>query len=462
MRLKLFIIIVCVLVLFSAVLYANNNDLQTLSFAQAAELAVSASVDLRHSYSSQALLEKAWQAGIREYFPRINISVSENDRLQMIGSDSFIKNYGVSLDQLLFDGGRLRMSRNVEKTDLNLSSYKLDRMASEIAESAIAAYRRVLSSRAILEIKKATLVILEEQFLIINEEAKLGLALPVDIANAKINLADARIEIISLQLDLTEIEKQFAELLGLEDLPVLTESVDINHVIILPDTAAVAALAKKQNPDLIEARYSISKRKTELNFYSISWIPTFRLTGNLGLSGQNYPLTRLNWSVGINIELSHPWLQNRFGFQTGWELPYDKTAMLQNSFSPFNDPAAGYGIKQARLALSIEQEKFNFAIDKIGRTASNAIEKCAMAGQKHLLAVEAAEIGAERCRIEEIRLNLGQITRLDLMEIFIKQTQREIAVVEAATVLLEAERELERFLDLRPGELAKFASLKEE
>jgi len=44
------------------------------------------------------------------------------------------------------------------------------------------------------------------------------------------------------------------------------------------------------------------------------------------------------------------------------------------------------------------------------------------------------------------------------MEKLIEQTQREIAAIEAATALLEAERELERFLDLKPGELASFAS----
>jgi hypothetical protein len=44
------------------------------------------------------------------------------------------------------------------------------------------------------------------------------------------------------------------------------------------------------------------------------------------------------------------------------------------------------------------------------------------------------------------------------METLIEQTQREISAVQAAISLLEAERELERFLDLRPGELAMFAA----
>jgi len=455
-------LISCVLfLLITFALYANNNDpsdAQTLTFSQAADLAVAVSSDLRHAHSSQAIAEKAWRAGIREYFPRISISLSENDRLQILGADSFTKNYGISLDQLIFDGGKTIMSRNIERTELKLSSYKLDRMASEIAEAAIAAYRKVLSSRAILEIKKSSLSILEDQLEILSEEVRLGLALPVDLANAQINLADTKIEIYSLRLDLFEMEKQFAELLGLETLPVLTEKVDIYRESVFPNANAAAALAREQNPDLIEARYSISKKRSEFIYHTLSWIPTLRLTGSFGLSGQNYPLTRHNWSVGISVELTNPWMQNRFGFQAGWEPPHDRTASLQNSFSPIHDPSSRYGRKQAKLSLALEREKYDDAFERTGRVASNAVEKCALAGEKRLLAVEAAKLAAERSRIDEIRLNLGQITRLDLMEVLINQTQREIAVVEAAISLLEAERELERFLDLKPGELANFAA----
>jgi len=455
---KLIKLINCVLFfLITFALYANNNDLKTLTFSQAAELAVAASADLRHARSSQVIAEKAWQWGIREYFPRISVSLSENDRIQTFGTDTFMKNYGVSLDQLLFDGGKTRMTRNIEKTELKLSSYRLDRMASEAAESAIAAYRNVLSSRAILEIKIATLSILEDQIEIMNQEVRLGLALPVDLANAKINLADAKIDIYSLQLNLTEMERQFADLLGLETLPELTESVDINRTIVLPNTAAASALAREQNPSLIEARYTISQKRTELVYHSLSWIPTLRLTGNIGLSGKNYPLTNFNWSVGISIDLTSPWIQNRFGIQAGWEASRDRTASIQNSLSPLQDPSSRFGRKQAKLALALEQEKYDDAFERMDRIASNAVEKCALAGQKRALAVEAAALGAERSRIEEIRLNLGQITRLDLMESFIEQTQREIAVVEAATFMLEAERELEQLLDLKPGELVNFA-----
>ncbi len=446
----------CIFTLITSI-YANDNS-RTLTFAEAADMAAASSADLSYAYASQALSEKAWRWGLRSYFPRFSLSVSENDRLQQIGTDSFLKNYGINLDQLVWDGGRTRMSRNIERIELNLSSSKLDRMASDVAESGIAAYRGILSSRAILEIRRAALVVLEEQRRILKEEVNLGLALPVDLADADINLADAKLNIYSLQLDLTEMERQFAELLGLEALPVLTEKVDINRSITLPAAAAAAALAREKNPDLVEARFSITKKQTEVKYASNLWIPALRLAGNFGVSGERYPLTRYNWSLGINVEFSSPWFQNHAGGQAGWEPPYDRTAMIQNSFTPLPDPAAAIGKNQAKLALTLEQKKYNTTLEKIGRIASAAIEKCALAEQKRILALEAVALGAERCRIEEIRLNLGQITRLKLMETLIEQTQRDIAVIEAATALLETERELERLLDLRPGELETFAS----
>ncbi|WP_461247112.1 TolC family protein [Treponema sp. R6D11] len=451
---------VCALIAVSvcAAAYANDKNPPSLTFAQAADMALAYSAELRQARSSLALREGMWRWGLRAYFPQISLSASENDRLQMIGADSFVKNYGISLDQLLWDGGRTSTARKLERMELNLLSGGLNRMSLEIVDQTLSVYRNVLSSRTILEIKKSALVVLEEQRRILNEEVLLGLALPVDLAGADVNLSSARLEIISLQLDLTEMERQFAEILGLDVLPVLSEKIDVNRSISLPFAIAVGNLAKERNPDLTDARFSITKKQAEVKFASNSWIPSLRLTGNFSLTGQRYPLTRYNWSVGINIDLSGPWIQNRSSAQAGWEPPYDRTAMAQNNLVLLPDPASAFGVKQAQLALALEREKYNVLFERIGRVAANAVEKCALADKKRLLALEAVRLGTEKSRIEEIKLGLGHITRLELMETLIEQTQREVSAVQAAIALLEAERELEKFLDLMPGELAKFAA----
>jgi len=428
-----------------------------ITFSDSAELALTSSLELRQAGTAHTLREGAWKWGFADYLPRFNLNVSENDRLQMIGPDSFIKNYSLGIDQLIWSGGRTSMTRKLERLELNLSSSRLERMASDIGEAAISAYRNILSSRLILEIRKTALEILEEQRKILNEEVQLGLALPVDLASADINLANSKLEIYSHQLDLIEIENQFAELLGLDYLPVLAEKVDVYRSSVLPIASKAGFLAREGNPDLVEARYSIQMKQTELRYIRNSWIPAFRFNGNFGLTGQHYPLTRYNWSAGITIDFSAPWIHNRFAAQTGLESPSDRTAMVQNNLNLLPDPAAGFGRKQLRNALTFEHERYNLILERVGRTAANAVEKCILIDQRRVLAVEAARLGAERVHIEELRLQLGHITRLKLMETLMEQTQREIAVIEAAVALLEAERELERFLNLKPGELAQLA-----
>jgi outer membrane protein TolC len=429
---------------------------RTVNFTQAAEMAVAASAELRNAYAGYAIQQQAWAMGIRNYFPRLGFTVSENDRLQELGSDSFIKNYSINLDQLLWDGGKTSMARSLQQMELAAAFGSLDRMAGEIADAALAAYRNVLYSRTVLSIREAALEMLSGQRRILADEVFLGLALPVDLAEADLTLAGAEIEIISLQSDLAELEQQFAEILGLELLPELIEKIDVKRSAVLPEHNAALSLAMERNPELNESRFAITKRRVELKYASRSWIPAIRLQGSFGLTGRSYPLTKYTWSVGLNIELAGPWLQNNFSIQAGGEAPHDRTAQLQNNAVPAPNPEASLSKRQAEQALALEHEKYNIAVERTGRYIRRSIEKCIMTDKMRSLSVESIALAGERLRLEEIRLQLGQITRLNLMEAIIEYAKKEIAAVDAAVRLLEAERELERLLDIKPGELNRY------
>ena len=439
------------------VIAAAGESIQPLTFSQAADLAVRSSAELRSEYRGLQIRENAWMLGFRNYLPRLNLSAQENDRLQRIGPDSFIKNYSIGMDQLLWDGGRLLMSRRLERMELNIMHSRIDRMGDDIAEAALYAYRSVLSARAILAIRETALAALAAQLFILEKELELGLALPLDYFEAQLALTEARMEIISLESDIAEMEKQFAEMLGLETLPLLAETIDIRRSALLPGAQASVALAEDKNPELAEARFSIAIRQAEYTFASRSWLPAVRFHGSFSLSGQQYPLTRHTWSAGLSIEFAGPWLHNTMHAQAGWEARHDRTAIVQNNATPAPDPAASMGRRQAKLLLDLEKENYDLAFERTGRFALRALERCRLADRRRSLAVEAIEIAISRYRLEEIRLSLGEITRLELIQAYITWTEREIAAVESAIALMDAERELERLLDLKPGELAAFA-----
>jgi outer membrane protein TolC len=445
-----------VFTLYPIRLKAQGRQL-SINFADAARMAVAASEELRNEYAQGALREKAWIWGRRAYFPRLSIAVTEDDRLSQIGADSFLKNYALNVDQLLWDGGRTRLGRRIEKAELAVRGTQLERMEGEIAEAAISAYRNVLSARAVLSIREAAWASLGEQRRILEREVDLGLALAMDLVEADITVTEAEIEIISLKMDLEEAEQQFAEALGMEKLPLLAEEINIQRSPLLPDPERVRSMAQERNPDLLTAQYTIRQRQAELSYAARGWFPEIRLTGSFSLRGQHYPLTGAGWTVGISVDFSSPYVSGKFSAAAGWDPPYERNAQTQNTLIPLPDPASALDVRSAKLALTLEQSKYRQIFERLGRMAVKITEKCGLLNRRRELAVESLNQAGERLRLAELRMELGQLTRLDLMEARLEYTQREVAAVETAAAVLEAERELERFLDLYPGELANLS-----
>jgi outer membrane protein TolC len=428
-----------------------------LGFRDAVRLAVANSTELKAARAGRALREGAWKAGLRTYLPQLGLAVSEDDRLSQISADSFLKNYTVSLDQLLWDGGRTVTARALERAELVILGDQLGQSEAEIAETALDAYRGVLIGRQIISIRESALESLAEQCRILEEELALGMVTALDLAGGNITFKEAELELVSLRLEAEETETLFAELLGLDRLPDLAESIDIFRKAAppLPKTARQTALAR--NPALALARHTLVRRRTEAKSASLSWLPTLRAETSFTVSGQRYPLTRHSWSVGLTLNFSSPWFTASAGGSAGWEPPYDRTARVQSSFSPLPDPASGITAKQAKLALAQELENYSSLLQKTDRAAILGVEKINLCEKRRVMALEAMELSAEKYRLAGLLMELGRITRVELMDERIEYAEKEAAAVEAAAALLTAERELETLLNLKPGTLAEFS-----
>ncbi|MDR0557880.1 MAG: TolC family protein [Treponema sp.] len=424
-----------------------------MRFADAADLAVGNSPDLKNEYAQNRIRERAWTLGRRAYFPSLTFTVDENDSLSLVSTDSFQKSYSARIEQPVFDGGKLAQSRRVTRAYIASQDAAVKRMELEVADKAISAYRQTLYTRSALAIKERGFETLVEQREILSLEIELGRALPTDMAEADLKIADARIELISLEIDLKQAERQFAESLGLDKLPILAETIDIHRSAVLPSARAIQSIAFERNVELVAARFSIAQKQEELAIAKRSWIPVVKLSGSFSISGQAYPVTRYNWSIGVTIDFSSPFFSNTSKGVFGSEYSSIYTAQAHNSLTLAPDPASAMDIRAAEMALNLEKTKYAAALERAGKTAVYALEKCGLIESKRHIAVEALELAKKRLALSELRFNLGQITRIDIINVQIECTQQEVAAVQAAVALLEAERELERSMDLRAGEL---------
>jgi len=361
------------------------------------------------------------------------------------------------MEQLLWDGGRLSLSRRMERAELDLAGSRLKRAASDIADAAVSAYRDVLHGRMVLEIQEKTLASLEDQLRILEREMELGLARPSDLTEAEITVALEELEILSLSMTLEEAEWRLTERLGLEKLPALSERIDTGRSPQLPAVETARSFAESRNQELAALRHSIVRRQAELRTASRSWVPSLHLTGSFAVSGQHYPLSQYSWSVGLIVDFASPWLSGNMGASAGWDPPHDRNARLQQTLTPAPDPAGVFSVRSAELALTHERSRYETAVKEIHAAAERGVRRCALMDRRRILALEALELEGKKFHLAELKLGLGEITRIELMEARLNYAKREAAVVEAAVALLHAERELERLLDLGPGELSLLA-----
>ncbi|MDR2601130.1 MAG: TolC family protein [Spirochaetaceae bacterium] len=448
------IFLLCVILFFCRfLLYGQTSAPLKITFKDAANLAIAASYELKNEKALQEINKSVWRLGWRAYLPKFTLQASEDDRLYEYQADSFQKNYTISVDHVLFDGGKLASSRKLEFAGLELGESRLGTASGEVVEKALSTYRDILTSREIISIRKTGYETLNEQRNVLKKEFELGIAVQTDIDEADISIDEARIEIEFLELEINEMNEQFLNLLGLETYPVLSEKIDVYRSVILPDLEKIVFAALERNQNLKNALLSIRQKKEAARFAAFSWLPVLRATGSFSVGGKQYPLTKYNWSLGISMEFAGPWLNGSSSITAGVQGKDAKTARLSGSFVPAPDPAASMSVKAARLALAYEQKKYAGALEQIARTVKTARENCLLADKKRRIALEAGRVAKNKRNLYVLKHDLGQITSLELMDAQTMLIQKEIAVIQAAVGLLEAERALESLLDLQPGEL---------
>jgi outer membrane protein TolC len=426
-------------------------------YRRAASAAVSSSDELRAERALAVLRRGAWVLGLRAYFPTLTLSVGEDDRLSETGADSFSKSLSVSAEQLVWDGGRTTTGRRIEAAELDVAGAELERTARKLGEAAVDAYRSVLASRQLADIRMSTAESIAEQRRIMDAEARAGLVTADELAAADIELEGAEIAYRSALLDAELAELALSRAVGMDELPELSETLSVDYEGVDVAPAAVADAARGRNPELAAARLSIAKSRAEARAGSTAWAPTLSLTGSYRVGGDEYPLTSYAWSVGVNLEFSGPWGGLSTAAGTGREGKYDRTANASASAEPLTDPAAALRGRQAAVSVDLETRKYEAALKAMERTAETTVASYRLTGRK--LALARRSLGAEerKYQLALLQADLGRLRRVDVMEQRIEVAKKAVSAVEAAAAFIAAERSVEQLMDLPPGGLADFA-----
>ncbi len=434
----------------------SATETRVLGVREAAALAILNASELRGEYASLSLRDGAWRLGVRAYLPRIRVGAGSDERLSMHGADTFAKSLSISLEQTLWNGGRLGASRALERADIALARTELDRAARETGEAAVAAYRSVVAARSRLRIKKDSMESAAAERAILAAEISLGLALGSDLVTVDLGLAGMEIEMAESELAVAIAESELAEALGEETLPELSERLERDRPELAMSAVRVADLAAERSPDVGLARHALYKARAQSRVAAFAWLPTIGLSANGYARGDSFPLTRASWTVGLTVDFSSPLVSGGLGATAGKELPFDTTATTSLSLEPLPDPAGAMTARNAALALEIAEERYLTALRAARRSARVAVAEYSKTAMKRDICVRALALAEAKLALASLRSGLGQSLRSETLEAEMDRATREVDIVDAAAAMVSAERGVERLLDLPPGTLEEF------
>lgn len=429
---------------------------RALGIGEAAYLAVVNSDELEYQRGQLELRRGAWRLGLRAFFPSLRLDYGNDERLSLEGGDSFSKSLSLGLSQLLWDGGRLAASREIESSQLGQAELELSRRRAETADSAVAAYRSIEAARLRLSVRLATLEFAQGEVSLLEAKRSLGFLTEAEAAEARLKLEMLGLEVERERLNLSEAEAQLAQLLGLEALPPLGDALDPELRALDLHAEPIVELALARSAELNLARQSVERKRLELKAARRQWLPALSLDATLGAGGAELPLRTGSWTLALRLSFEHPWLGASLSAGLGGSSQAGKTAQSALGLRAAPEPAAVLGAAAARLALGLEEARLADAAQSVRLGALSAIRRYQSAARAVELARRALALAADGLALAHLRAGLGQATASEVLDAELARAAKEVELVDGCVELLARERELENLLDMEPGQLARY------
>jgi outer membrane protein TolC len=394
---------------------------------------------------------------VKSFLPVASISFSENDAVTRGAPDSRSKSLQFSLSQLVFDGGKNRAQYQLANINALYSFYEYQLAVKQFETQIITAYRQCLLLRRKQEIQRELWQNAIDQRDIIRAEYELGLVLETDYLEVALSAASIELQTKQLAEETGKQHRGLGVLLGMEG----GTQIVIHDDLAAPGTYLPLGKHLDQLWPIVKAA-SVEMQKQEINYLYQKiqvkkaknlFAPAITLEGGVGFSGAAYPMTQPSYSLKCSIAFNNPLLPVNLsagvsardgrlsGAQNsaGTSLPASVTHFTERHLQDIALVVGAFGLADSGLALHESLQNMVFVHD-------NAITD--MEIKRGML-----DIARRRIQIDRVRLEHGDLKRIDFLEEMIQAAEQETVLAETEFDIMAAERNLEIAASIPGGKL---------
>ena len=409
------------IILFSQVTFAQNvltaEDAVSLALKNNYDILVSrnnASIDsINNTPGNAGMLPNIAITGSESYSPDdvVNQKLSDGTQLTSSNVRSNSLNTGIGLNWVLFDGGKMFVTKRKLNEIQELGEIQFRDMVLQTVYDVILAYYDVVRQKQKLASINEVITYNLERVKISQTSFDAELSPKTNLLQAKIDLNVYQENAINQKSVIIAAKRTLNQFLGRNaDIPVeVLDSIPLNYV---PDKNKLAEKLDSSNTGILSFQKQVNVAKLSLKEINTLMLPKINFNANYGLSQNNNTAgsTLMNRSYGPQIggTISIPL------YQSGNAIRQKKTAKIQIQ-------SAEYDLESVRL--------------QVNEQLQNALTQ--FENQQQLLKIEKenAVLAKENLEISIQRLRFGQTTSLEV-------SLAEASFVESLTRLINFEYNL--------------------
>jgi outer membrane protein len=384
LQLKAFLIIfLAVSILFIAELSAS--DVMELTLMEAYQMALESNHDIRSAAESVEQGKLLQKQAVTVLFPQLTANAGYSNITYQDGTESDGSSWGLSLDQSVYNGGRVWVAKRGAEYTLNAAERGLEFASQSVLMNLIARANELLTAEDLLKVREKRVERVREQLRQAQARVDLGDMPRTSVLAAQVSLSSVQLESVEAQKTVALARKRLSNVIGVN----LNLRVNVPEVVASFEDSPLQTLVDKaidDRPDLAQSRELIRIAQEEAELTRRNGHPDVDINGSFRQYSDDNPFAPES-QIGIN--LTWPFFQGGL-----------VKLQTQESLSRVRQSEEAYGSQMNAAALEVEEAWLTV------RTRQT---------QKQLVK-DNLDTAKENHRLAKARFNLGAANSLEVLD----------------------------------------------
>lgn len=218
---------------------------------------------------------------------------------------------GVSLNQLLYDGGRSLNQIKQARTNLDIAYFNERLIKTNVIQKVIQSYYSLLQAQKLYDVAEKNLEMSDRQVTLVEKQFDLGVVKKTDLLKANVAHGQARVDLLNKKVNYENSRRVLFNDMGLQDFGQKITAIDEKWVApAIPTKTEILKSLKANNPSISISKQQIKVRDLSIKLAKGLRMPLINSSINYSANGETSDKLidsfQNDWSLGLNLSFSIP------------------------------------------------------------------------------------------------------------------------------------------------------------